>query len=231
MASAVTLSKLCSLYIKELIENINRIHHISMNFPSSLILIVEEYAKTPFEWDTKHAQGIEISEDKLRATSTQNGNHIVLSADALSSEIVSRVKWEVVISNVNANGQKICFAIGFFMFPVDESKDFLEGTRQCSVYIHDLDYQPHFEVDEFNRSHSLKDTKCKDVQDLDRFQLIFDFEQSICTFYYNSKFCATVTKKMPGHLVPAIAMYGKSLSLECTQWSMVYRTVARGLFR
>ena len=229
MAAFLDRQMLCAAYIRITTTGINREHSTTIIFPEPLVLIVVEYAKKYFEWDSVNCRkNIEISEDKMTATSLKGGNQIVVSANDLSSELVSRAEWELVLGNVNDEiNNGICLSMGFVAFPLNKSLvaencgRFLSGKDHCSVYIHDSN--THFEIYEYNQRNGerMQGTKSKAVKNGDRLKLVFDFESKQLDFHYNGDFCGTVTKQLADHLIPTVAVCGKH-SFQCTKWKMKY---------
>lgn len=200
-------------------------------FPSSLLWVVVGYA-VGFEWDTVNCRkDIEISEDKQTATPTITSNQVAVCAFPLSSDLMSRVEWELTITTEVTEG--IIFQMGFVEYPLDESlpnddsSSFISGNERCSIYIDRTEtyFRVYHFATSFQDSKTVSNFNCSDVGKGDRMKLIFDFEEKKCDFHYNDAYCATITESnhLPDRLIPAIAVYVEQHSYECTQWLVDWR--------
>ena len=212
----------CAGYIRLTCQKIDHERHISLIFPTAIILIIIDYFRNPFEWDSQKCDDfLTVSDDKLTVSNNEETNGTILAKNVLSSDALKQVNWEMTLK---ASRNIPCFAMGYVEYShrgsVRFGYDAWIGERQgqCALYLDEEEYAFHRLNNGDDNKH---DEKWNKVVPGDKFEIKFDFIKRQSSWYWNGNFMGILDDKLSDKIYPAMSVWGTH-GFQCTKWELFY---------
>ena len=176
----------------------------------------------PFEWDPKRKPTkIVLSNDNLTASSPNSGWYSFVAKNELTASSMATVEWEVTIRKRPSNDAYLALMIGYleservgsFVRNVNLGRD----KHECGLYVGGTNPFQKFAAKTFTKY----DDKWKSniIKIGDRLSLLFDFNLSKCTIYFNDTIVGLLTEQLPDALYPAMSVAYEH-QFETTRWKI-----------
>ena len=191
-------------------------------------LMVRYYFVMKFEWNANtQIKSTVISDDLQTVTMinrfAQNSNcRSIYAQPELSARTLSTVQWELTCKEKGYEDTRLFMGYVDADYIADFQRTMIVGCKdhETAVFVKEGRRPQIFT----NRVFTNMDTERRYTCEIgDRFRLDMDFEERVCTAFYNDECLGIISKVLPQRLYLAVSLLGDIVSLECTLFEAVYK--------